>query len=380
MFGFLFNITFMNLPRVYERVHANLLSRALFHSLFWFFLFLAQLHFATVSFNLYKGFSYAPLLARLACDTTNLAICFYFLAYLVFPLFFFRGKAAIGLALLFLTVIIYTFLQAAIEEIVIKRCASCMQQLALRQVEYNRFLQQSLYARAIDKFESLGILTELFFYLCIPASLKFAFVSIRQREQSTRLAAQKAKLELNFLKAQVNPHFLFNSLNNVYGLIVTGEREKSAMTVARLSQFMRYSVYEISKEKVPLESEVQLLRSYIELETIRLNHIQVKFHCQLDSPNLPIAPLLLMPLIENAFKYSPDTASAVIYIHLQNTGRLLDVIVENTVDPERLPQNIPGTGLQNLKKRLEHYYKGCYHFCATYTKPLYRTNLRIKQL
>lgn len=177
---------------------------------------------------------------------------------------------------------------------------------------------------------------------------------LRQREQ---LRALHQTAELNLLKAQVQPHFLFNTLNNIYYLAYT-RSERTAETVARLSELMRYFVDEAPNERVPLRTELQFLRNYIDLEQIRMTHpAQVSLRVDGTDEDAPLPPMLLIPFVENAFKHGvdktrPDNALEIRLIFREN--RLEFSVVNGVVEAE----DGPWRGLENLRKRLEMLFPG----------------------
>jgi len=177
-----------------------------------------------------------------------------------------------------------------------------------------------------------------------------------------------------------SPTILHNNISeikNSLNISLNDEKEKSARIVARLSEFLRYSLYDLAQDKVPVEKEIQLLKDYIELESIRLNHTKIKFRLEDDGSVNKIASLLMIPLIENAFKYSPDNSSAYIDIQLYIKRRKLVFSVENSVDPDRQLEHKGGIGLSNFKKRLELYYPDKYEYTAENNETVYTARLNI---
>lgn len=171
--------------------------------------------------------------------------------------------------------------------------------------------------------------------------------------KNLQLAKENVQLELNFLKSQVNPHFLFNTLNNLYGLIIHQRHDKSAEIVARLSDFMRYTLYDSAEALVSLEKEVNLINNYIELEQLRLNYTKVVFNVMLDRKDYYLPPLLFMPIVENAFKYTVDKKTgSIIYMDLKVDQGLLYFKIQNSFEPLNSKNEIGGLGLVNLQKRL----------------------------
>ena len=176
----------------------------------------------------------------------------------------------------------------------------------------------------------------------------------------SRLLAEKSLVELALLKAQVSPHFLFNTLNNIYAVALEEQATNTASNISQLGTLMRYSLHDSQADFISLNKELNYLERYIELQRMRLNEDQ-QLNVQINSndhraENLNIAPMILMPFIENAFKYGISTTSAShIAIHLRLESKLLFMEVKNTVHRSDHLQ-IGGLGLENVKTRLALIY------------------------
>ncbi|NRB53860.1 MAG: histidine kinase [Saprospiraceae bacterium] len=199
-------------------------------------------------------------------------------------------------------------------------------------------------------------ITNFIFLQLIAVGLQYFKRGIVNQYQIQELKAKTATSELNTLKAQLNPHFLFNTLNNIYGVNQIDSEIGSEM-IMELSDVMRYHL-EFSKEgKVKLEDEIQLLNSYIKLEKLRLREtcdVQVKFNDA--NENLKISPLLFLPFLENAFKHGTHpNKECFVHIELKTTKDNLYFMIRNSVVINRkiVKTNI---GLQNTKRRLELIY------------------------
>src|ERR1043165_3258409 len=131
------------------------------------------------------------------------------------------------------------------------------------------------------------------------------------------LKERNMQLELNLIKSQVNPHFLLNTLNNIYGFSITGTRQQIGEMLLNLSGFLKYSLYECSNEYVTLDKEIKLIRSYVELEQVRSDFIDVALEVQTDSESHRIPPFILFPLVENAFKHGARNLTAPTQISIK---------------------------------------------------------------
>jgi Histidine kinase len=183
---------------------------------------------------------------------------------------------------------------------------------------------------------------------------RIAIAYFRLKQQTEQMLEQKSLAELNLLKSQVQPHFLFNTLNNIY-YEAFRESPRTALLIGRLSDIMRYFVDESPKEKVSMAAEVQFLENYIALEKIRIRHgVKVVFHKEYEGdPFLP--PMLLMTFVENIFKHGIDRSGDDnrITLSLIRDGDFLLFKTQNIVQQDQPePPKQEGFGLKNLEKRL----------------------------
>jgi len=178
-----------------------------------------------------------------------------------------------------------------------------------------------------------------------------------QQNQLNVLEKEKTQVELNMLKQQINPHFFFNTLNNLYAMSLTND-EATSETILKLSDLMRYVIYKGKEEKVKLSQEINYLKDYLDLQMIRLQKkVDLKFEINTTNEEVEIVPLLFIILLENAFKHGVESAEEDCYLHvdiLQNKKELI-FSCKNSVD-KYVEKSNPGIGLENLKRRLELAY------------------------
>lgn len=225
--------------------------------------------------------------------------------------------------------------------------------------------------------EALTLATAYFILLFI---LALGWV-IRQFQELIKLKNEKATTELLHLKSQVNPHFFFNMLNNLYGWI--GKDQKTAQTlILKLSDMMRYSIYEGQADWVKLEDEVAYLKNYVSLHKMRYHKtIDIRFKANFEAESYKVMPLLFIILVENAFKHGVENLreNAYVEIDLSTKGKTIFFEVENNFDDMELPGG-SGIGLQNLKRRLELVYPGAHHLSFQITENTYNAQLRLDSL
>lgn len=183
--------------------------------------------------------------------------------------------------------------------------------------------------------------------------------SFHQKERID-LQRQSLQSELNFLKSQINPHFLFNTLNSLYALTLK-KSDKAPEIVLRLSEMMRYMLYDSNETKVPLSKEIQYIKNYLELERLRHGKsIDINFNVEGNLNGQNIAPLLFIPFLENSFKHGMDQTidEGFVNIKIRIEGDKLNLQVGNSKSKLTRPKrsNSGGIGLVNVKRRLELLY------------------------
>lgn len=199
----------------------------------------------------------------------------------------------------------------------------------------------------------------LFSFIVFSSSFKFFREYLREQERLIKIENQQLKTELSLLKSQVNPHFLFNTLNNLYGLILENKNQQAAETMLKLSDLMRYLLESSKTDKVSLKREVQFIQDYLALEKIRLSQqADIIFEVSGLEKDILIPPLLFIPLVENVFKHGLQQLQEGNYAHfsLAVQGNELLFEAQNPIVKSLLNQVKSQTGLNNLRKRLELLY------------------------
>lgn len=192
---------------------------------------------------------------------------------------------------------------------------------------------------------------------------------------------EKLSAELKALKGQINPHFLFNTLNNIYSLSLD-KSDKSPELILRLSDLMSYILYEGKEEFISLKKEVEFIDNYIGLEKVRVeNQIDISFDQKVNFIGKSIAPLLFVPLVENAFKYVAriENKKAFIHISIKEEDNKIFFISENSYEerPYDINKKHQGIGIENVKKRLGFIYPNKHDFRITLDNNIYKVNLSI---
>lgn len=210
------------------------------------------------------------------------------------------------------------------------------------------------------RFRGYNSVLFCFAVLALGTSIKVTQNWYENEKQKKEMENQKLGAELSLLKSQINPHFFFNTLNSIYSLAII-KSDKTSEAVLKLSEIMRYIIYDTERKRVPLSKEVEYIANYIELQRLRLpDLIQVLFTTRIERENLAIEPLLLLPFVENAFKHGIDIEKGgQIIISITEQGDRLKLHVENPLVAEAgiLEKGSSGIGLANTMKRLKLLYQ-----------------------
>ena len=236
----------------------------------------------------------------------------------------------------------------------------------------------------VSNFDFLQLVQFGAVYLAITTLLKLSrawFKLLESKNHLAKLEREKANTELLFLKMQINPHFLFNSLNNIYSLAL----KKDTMapdSILKLAEAMRYMIYESNENEVPLQKEINYLNNYIALQRLRIrNNESIVFEVTGSAEGWFIAPLILLVFIENGFKHGIKASiyqSFVNILIIVGNGHL-HMTVENSkgVIDDVEKDSFRGLGLENVKRRLDLLYPGQYELTITDTEESYRTILQL---
>lgn len=216
------------------------------------------------------------------------------------------------------------------------------------------------------------ILKELFFILIqcffvgLSVAVKVTGKWYEEQQRVKELEKAHTEAELQELKSQLNPHFLFNSLNNIYALIDL-DKEKAKVSVISLCEMLRYQLYEANREVIPLEKEIEFVHNYCDLMLLRIpRHVVFDLDLEQNCSDKTIAPLLFVTLVENAFKHGiSQNKPSHISVRIACEGNEIVCLVRNTNFPKNdNDRSGSGIGLENLMRRLELLYPGKYAFDA----------------
>jgi sensor histidine kinase YesM len=271
----------------------------------------------------------------------------YFIAYFIIPGFFFRKKYFVTI----LYFIIGSYLICVLSRFLVVRVLEPMAGIAPEAFE-----------TTIELITDIPKLLYVYFFNVFSIAFVFLLIKLVKdqleiQKHTLSLEKEKAETELKLLKTQLNPHFLFNTLNNIYSLSLSNSPVTSA-SIGRLAEILDHILYRCNGIQVPLKEEIVLLNNYIALEKLRYNdRLQVNFKTQVDH-DIEIPPLILLSIVENAFKHgaSEDIGNPYIHVNLYVTKNVFQCIVSNSFTPEVTKNANDQIGLFNVRKQLELIY------------------------
>lgn len=314
----------VNTPAAAHHTPWNNMARIAMHLAFW--LFFTVLFFTSPP----KKLDAPMMLSWLSILVIVIAVVYVNL-YILLPQLFFRKKYLLYFALLPVLLVAGAFLISA-----------------LSHLSY-----MAIHIKFADNLKNL------FFFIIISSTFRF----FRENERKKRILQQYEKnqleMEIALLKSQVNPHFLFNTLNNLYATNLE-QPEKANEMIMQLSEILRFQIDASRKDLIPIAEEIQLVENYISLERIRVHDGNVEVIKEGDFSGYTFPPLLLLPLVENAFKYGKKQFTFKLLI--QNGVFTFEAV--NEIQQTKSRHNRNGIGLQNVRKRLELIFPNRHQFEA----------------
>lgn len=228
-------------------------------------------------------------------------------------------------------------------------------------------------------FNSLYNFSIVLFYLAFASALHLSKAWYLQQELIRKLEVEKLSTELEYLRAQINPHFLFNSINTIY-FQIDKQNNAARETLNKFSDMLRYQLYECNPDKIEIEKEIKYLDGYVNLQCLRMSeNYEISFVCSENLNHFSIPPLLLIPFVENAFKHVSSWADKKnqITIHLSSDKGLFNFSTINTIDKSISAITNGGIGLKNVRRRLELLYGDKFTLDLKKTSDTFYVNLQL---
>ena len=329
------------------------------HVLYWLFVLVFYvIFFGRKNENYFSTFFFVGLLMPVTAGAT------YFLNYLLVPRYLMKERYA-----KFILYFIYTLIASLYLEMVVSFSTFII--LAKLQT-------RNMSPASIDVFI---LLSSLLMVVFLGVAIKMLLHWRKSKEDYQKLMRDKVEAELRFLKSQLNPHFLFNTLNNLYYL-ASEKSDKAPQAILALSELLDYVLHETKLDYVSLEKEIQQIKNYMALESLRYeDRLQIDFKLEGNPQAHKIAPMLLMTLADNAFKHGvmPSVGKATIAISLRCTPTDFHAQVENSVG-DNVNENTNGIGLENLKSQLNLLYKDSHQLTFTKTLNSFQVNMSLYEV
>ncbi|WP_127132421.1 sensor histidine kinase [Pseudoflavitalea rhizosphaerae] len=223
--------------------------------------------------------------------------------------------------------------------------------------------------KLLDISRTLLAVMDIGFAAGVAVAMRLGRIQLAGKDREKKLLREKHATELKYLRNQTNPHFLFNTLNNIYAL-ARKKSEDTPNVVMKLSKLLRFMLYESNKDFIPLTEEIRMLDDYLELEKIRYSdRLTITFYKELDTETQMVAPLLLLPFVENAFKHGVSETRFDSYVHIALTLKkgMLTFTIENTKEDNGKDKVTDSIGLSNVRRQLELMY--AHHTLDVYNQP-----------
>ncbi|MEI6456486.1 MAG: sensor histidine kinase [bacterium] len=316
------------------------------HTLYW----ILNVLFLTIHFASFSDFQdFVPMLKTDLIYLPGGMLFAYFSIYYLLPKYYFNNRTALYIVLQLAVLVLYPVFSGFI----------------------SRYLVSPYIFHKVPVYKFGDYVSMIFILVVGMVPLAWARITMRMTEENNlkrRLEQEKLEAqlklresELKLLKAQIHPHFLFNTLNNLYSLAVE-KSERTPEVIIRISDLLNYIIYDCAEDRVTLEKEIRFLHSYIELEKLRYDDsMKLDYSVAGDFTNRVIAPMILHAFVENSFKHgaSRDTGRPWISIIIEMRGDLLEFSVANSKAEETMAGQ-PGIGIENVKRRLDLIYHGRY--------------------
>ena len=338
--------------------------RITLHVLYW----ITVLLFYVFYFGHWEGNYTRTLFFVLALMPVTIGTC-YFVLYFLLPRYVFQAKSRSIPLLIYLglyTLVLYTYLNTLIVTFFL----------------FHQLFNMDNSNSSLD-FSTTDIsivVLSMMFAIMLAVAIKLFKYWFREQDRSQRLVREKIETELKMLKMQLNPHFLFNTLNSIYALALTKSNDTPEV-VLKLSGMLDYILYECKADKVALHKEVRFLENYIALEKLRFgDRADVQFTSRLHSPEIMVPPMLLLPFVENSFKHGAAgmRTKCSIKIDIKTTPTELHLqVVNDLAEKPRESSPSSGIGLESVKKQLDLLYPGNYQLDIERGNGRFSVNLKI---
>ena len=346
--------------KFYELIEKGIQKGILYHIFFWivFFFFLIIMDHSDIALSHKMLHKAIRLIFYISIVYLNINF--------LFPRFLKQNNLVLYVIFLFLSVALVTPIEV------------CLQYLVFR-------LDHISFAEAFTWDSNSTFFLGGFFITFSASIYKIINDWMAHQRERTELQKQNLRSELKFLKTQINPHFFFNTLNSLYALTLK-KSDKAPEIVLKLSEMMRYMLYESNERMIDLSQEINYIKNYLELERVRHgDNFQIDFNLKGDPIGHEIAPLMFIPFIENSFKHGIDHELKAGYVKIDLDVRedSLDLSVRNSkpspITEVQLPKKAGGIGLVNVKRRLKILYPSKHALSIDQSDQEYIVNMKLQK-
>jgi len=328
----------------------------LHHVLFWILVFAFWFYLRYQDYATYS-IAFAITLVKV----TDLALMVYIVNYLLIPRLLYKKKYFAFVSSFLMIILLSGFLKMVI----------------MGEITDQAVLPGPLSSLKTRFYEN--IISD-FFLVTSGAAFKLIFDYIEMQQRLVEMAKEKAEAELSFLTSQINPHFLFNSLNSVYFLI-NKENAEARQALHKFSDMLRYQLYEVKGSRIPIEKELGYLKDYVDLQKLRKDEsYSVEFNCSPEVKGFSIEPLLLIPFVENAFKHISHKTGLpnFVKVDITRSNGQFNFVIENSKEAEKTTELHGGIGLNNVRRRLELLYPEKHELTIANGENIYKVGLKLK--
>ena len=240
------------------------------------------------------------------------------------------------------------------------------------------WIDRNWFGRHEEQPDPVSGIMGMVFIMFISTLLHLSYRWFKQLSEIKQIENDRLQFELSLLKNQINPHFFFNTLNNLYALSLEKSDDTPAL-ILKLSEMMRYTIYDCKAPKVSIVGEVAYLENFIALQKMR--HFErgiITFKKEIIDPSIPVAPMILIVFLENAFKHGFDLMEkdAFINLRLKTTAEMIHLYIENNFDNSENENQI-GIGLENVKRRLSLIYPEAHELKIVTNKHVFSVDLKL---
>ncbi len=325
----------MNWLKTYDTWTLERIGRHLLYWSVWSVLYVLTNYFTVYDRTIWQCISHELLVLPIKMG------CAYFIAYFLMPRYLYKKR----------------YLEFIITAMVTAGIFGWMLLLLYYEMIYPTILGKTGYYTDHASFIYKGV--ELIYITSLVLGIKFFQNFLQERQRNQTLLQEKIKAELRFLKNQVQPHFLFNTLNNIYGMVLSNNKN-AGESIIKLSEILGYLLYDSDVEMISVASEIDNLESFIELERLRYDRkLDFRYQKSVIPFDAYISPLILLPFVENAFKHGPakEEGKSIIDLKIEIINDTLHFTIRNTYNEVSIDSNLKsGIGMKNITKRLKLIY------------------------